>query len=92
LAVSQPLRRSIKPIGAGKQLLTLLKLYITRIVRIARAKESRSVGGERSKLALCGINIGLVVAEALVDLGTGCGGDILLLEAHLIELEGKASV
>jgi len=82
----QALRAAIQPICPRQQLLALLELHIIRVVRVSAAEESRAVVGQGAKFPLCGVDVGFVVAEALVYFRSGCGGDVLLFEAHLIKL------
>ena len=87
LAVPQPPAAPVQPLGPAQQLLALLELVVLgRVVRVAGAEEGGAVVGEGLELALGGVDVGFEVAEAGVDAGAGGGGDVLLFDAHHVEL------
>lgn len=87
LAIPQPLAAPVQPLGPAEQLLALLELVVLgRVVRVARAEEGGAVVGEGLELALRGVDVGFEVAETGVYAGAGGGGDVLLFDAHHVEL------
>lgn len=93
LAGLEALGAAVEAVGAGEQLLALLEVNVrgTRgVVLVAGAKEGRAVGGEVGQLATAGVDIGFVVAEALVDFAAGRGGNVGFFEAHLTKLDEKS--
>lgn len=66
--------------------MSLLKLHIGWVVGVAGAEECGAVRGEGAQFAFEAVDVGFVVAEALVDFGACGGRDVLLFQAHLIEL------
>ncbi len=87
LTFPQPLRAAIQAVGSGQQLLPLLELVVRgRVVGIAVAEERFAVVGERLEFAFVGVDVAFEIAEALVDLATDGRGDVLLFDAHLVEL------
>lgn len=90
LRVPQPLRTTVQPLGAGKQLLSLLQLIVrVGIVRVAVAKQGFPVVGEGFELAFCGIDVGFKVAEPLVYFRPCGGGDVGSFDTHLVQLNGS---
>lgn len=91
LAGAQALGAAVEAVGAGEQLLALLELQVrgagVGVVGVAGAEEGGAVVGEGAQLALVAVHVGFEVAEALVYLGARGGGDVLLFETHLSELE-----
>ena len=87
LAIPQPLAAPVQPLGPAQQLLALLELVVLgRVVRVAGAEEGGAVVGEGLELTLRGVDVGFEVAETGVYTGAGGGGDVLLFDAHHVEL------
>ena len=87
LTIPQPLTAAVQPIGPAQQLLALLELVVLgRVVRVAGAEEGGAVVGEGLELALRGVDVGFEVAETGIYAGAGGGGDVLLFDAHHVEL------
>lgn len=90
MRLAQPVRRPVEAIGAGEQLLALLKLRVgVGIVGIAAAEELAAVVGVCLELALGCVEVLLKVAEARVGFGLEVGRDVGLLEAHLPNLPNR---
>ena len=93
LTVSQALRTSTQSICSAEQLLALLELVVRAgVVRVAISKKSGTVGGEGFERAFVGVDVRFVVSKALIYFRAGGRGDVLLFEAHLIELWEKYGV
>ena len=99
LALPQALRTPVQPLRARKQLLALLQLRIARaprvgvwVVGVAVSEEGTPIGGEGGEEAASGVDVGGEVAERLVDARFLRGGDVLLFDAHLVELRGGKEV
>ena len=89
LTVPQPLTAPVQPVGPAQQLLALLELVVfARVVRVAGAEEGGAVVGEGLELALRGVDVGFKVAETGIYAGAGGRGDVLLFDAHHVELFG----
>ena len=87
LTIPQPLAAPVQPIGSAQQLLALLELVVlARVIRVAGAEEGGAVVGEGLELALRGVNVAFEVAETGIYAGAGCRGDVLLFDAHHVEL------
>ncbi len=77
LAVPQPLATPVQPVRTREQLLALLQLMICAaavvivVVAVAVAEEGFAVVGEGFEFALCGVDVGFVVAETGVEAGAG---------------------
>lgn len=91
LALPQPVRATIQSVGAREELLPLLELVVGSggIVGIAVSEERFAVGGEGSEFAFQAVDVGFEVAEALVGFAAGGGGNVLLFDAHLIQLHRR---
>lgn len=90
LARLEALRGAVEAVRARQELLPLLELHVVGVVRVrgvAAAEEGGAVVAQGAEAAGGLVDGGLHVAEALVRLGPGGGGDVLLLELHLAELE-----
>ena len=69
LALSQAVRTPVQAVGARKQLLALLELRIALlwIVGVAAPEQLGFVVGVLLQLALCGVKVGLEIAELGVE-------------------------
>lgn len=87
LTIPQPLTAPVQPVRSAQQLLALLELIVfSRVIGVAGAEEGGAVVGEGFELAFGGVDVRFEVAEAGIYAGTGCGGDVLFLDAHHVEL------
>ena len=93
LALPQALRAAIQSVRSRQQLLPLLQRLVRgrRIICVAGTEQRLAVRGDRLERPFRAVEIALVVAESLVGFGADGGGDVLDLEAHLIELFGRVS-
>lgn len=93
LTVPQPLATSVQPIRAREELLPLFQLMVFAafIIAVSVAEKRFPVVGEGFEFALCGVDVGFVVAEAGVYEGAGGGGDILFFDAHGVQLVNGVS-
>ncbi|TQW06607.1 hypothetical protein IF2G_06029 [Cordyceps javanica] len=94
LAGLEALGAAVEAVGAGEQLLALLEVDVGGaggVVGVAGAEEGGAVRGEVGELAAAAVDVGLVVAEALVDLAAGRRGDVGLFEAHLADSSASSS-
>ncbi|KAI7922132.1 hypothetical protein M0657_003740 [Pyricularia oryzae] len=94
VAVLQPPAAAVQPIRAPEQLLPLLQLHVRRrraaaprrVVLVPAAKQRGPVAGQGVKSAPHGVDVRLVVAEALVHARARARGNVLLLlQPHLAE-------
>lgn len=83
LAFPQSTAAPFQPIRTAQQLLPLLQLVVPRrIIGVSLAEQGRLVVLQASQLALCCVDIALVVPEALVDFDCEVLWDVRLLQSH----------
>merc|ERR1712080_610729 len=86
LTLAQPAAAPLQPIRATQQLLPLLQLLIARrVVRVPVTEQRRLVALEALKLTLRGVDVALVVPEALVDFRLRVLRNVRFLQAHRIQ-------